>query len=38
MKRQMKILIADDHKIFLDGLNLILNEINYIQIVAESKN
>ena len=34
----MKILIADDHKIFLDGLNLILNEINYIQIVAESKN
>jgi DNA-binding NarL/FixJ family response regulator len=38
MKRHMKILIADDHKIFLDGLNLILNEINYIEIVAESKN
>jgi DNA-binding NarL/FixJ family response regulator len=38
MKRQMKILIADDHKIFLEGLNLILSEFNHIQIVAECKN
>jgi DNA-binding NarL/FixJ family response regulator len=38
MKRPKKILIADDHKIFLEGLNLILSEFNYIQIVAECKN
>jgi DNA-binding NarL/FixJ family response regulator len=38
MKRPKKILIADDHKIFLEGLNLILSEINHIQIVAECKN
>ncbi len=38
MKRPKKILIADDHKIFLEGLNLILSEFNHIQIVAECKN
>jgi DNA-binding NarL/FixJ family response regulator len=38
MKEPKKILIADDHKIFLDGLNLILNEINYIKIVAQASN
>lgn len=38
MNEPKKILIADDHKIFLDGLNLILNEINYIKIVAQASN
>jgi DNA-binding NarL/FixJ family response regulator len=38
MNEPKKILIADDHKIFLDGLNLILNEINHIKIVAQASN
>jgi len=38
MKDLKKILIADDHKIFLEGLSLILNEIDLIEIVAESSN
>jgi len=38
MKGLKKILIADDHKIFLEGLSLILNEIDLLEIVAESSN
>jgi DNA-binding NarL/FixJ family response regulator len=38
MKDLKKILIADDHKIFLEGLSLILNEIDLLEIIAESSN
>jgi DNA-binding NarL/FixJ family response regulator len=38
MKGPKKILIADDHRIFLDGLHLILNELNDLKIVAQCSN
>lgn len=36
MNRKKKILIADDHQIFLDGLKLIFSDLKEWQIVAEA--
>jgi two-component system nitrate/nitrite response regulator NarL len=38
MNNLTKILIADDHQLFLDGLKLIFSNIPYIEIVAEAQN
>jgi len=38
MSKTIKILIADDHQMFLDGLKLIFSDIPGFQIVAEARN
>lgn len=36
--RQVKVLLVDDHQMFLDGMRTILSSERYIQIVAEAQN
>lgn len=37
MNNKLKLLIADDHQIFLDGLHLIFSDYPHVEIIAQAK-
>ena len=38
MKKKIKLFIADDHQMFIDGIKSLLNETDWIEIVGEANN
>ncbi|NVK51368.1 MAG: response regulator transcription factor [Flavobacteriaceae bacterium] len=38
MEKKIKLFIVDDHKMFLEGIQSILNDVSYIEVIATAKN
>jgi DNA-binding NarL/FixJ family response regulator len=38
MKDKIKVCIVDDHEIFRNGLKMVLNKLNYVQLIGEASN